>query len=184
MLYLIVFLFCVAVALGTGLLAGWSDFKGMTIPNVCPLIVIGAFIPAFLAVRLSGADIMEPLTSHLTAAGVVMAVTVVLYAVKIIGGGDSKLMSAFSLWAGVPGLAAFLFYMSLVGAAIGIVTIVIRKKKPFKNAPEKSWIARAQNGDNGVPYGIAIVIGAVVCFWQQGYLSPDSLMLFINSGGN
>lgn len=54
MIPLILFLFCVCVAIGTGLLAGLSDFRGMTIPNLYSLVVMGAFVCAFFAVRLAG----------------------------------------------------------------------------------------------------------------------------------
>jgi len=181
MLYLIVFVFCVAVALGTGVLACISDFKGLTIPNLYPALVVGTFVPAAGVVYLSGSSIMGPPLMHLAVAGGVFFLTFILFAVKAFGGGDSKLLTAYALWAGPAGFVQLLFYMAVSGGLLGLVTILIMKKKPFKDPKEGSWIARVQAEESRVPYGIPIVIGAFVAFLQAGFFDPGDLGSFVRA---
>lgn len=170
-------IFCVIVALGFGLASAWSDFKGFTISNAYSIGVILAFIPAFLAVffLVPEAAYFASWKSHLLAAAIMFAVTFVLFTLHMIGAGDSKLATAYALWVGIMGIPAFLFYMTVTGGLLGVATLVLRRWKPFTAPPEGGWIARAQAGSSEVPYGIAIVVGAVVAFFQSGYFNPDRL---------
>lgn len=177
-------IFSVIVAIGFGLASAWSDFKGFTISNAYSLGVIIAFIPAFLAVLLLAPDAgyFASWKSHLLAAAVVFAVTFVLFTLKLIGAGDSKLCTAYALWLGVLGVPAFLFYMTLMGGVLGLMTLLMRRWKPFREPAEGGWIARAQAGASDVPYGIAIVAGAVIGFIQCGYFDPASLAALAQAG--
>jgi prepilin peptidase CpaA len=170
-------IFSVIVAMGFGLASAWSDFKGFTISNVYSIGVILAFVPAFLAVTLMApeAAYFASWKSHLIAAAGVFAVTFVLFTTNMIGAGDSKLCTAYALWVGLLGLPSFLFFMTVFGGLLGLMTLIFRKWKPFKAPAEGSWIAKAQEGASEVPYGIAIVIGALIAFIQSGYFDPDAL---------
>jgi prepilin peptidase CpaA len=176
-LFLVVF--CMLVALGFGIASGVSDFKSMTIPNIYAAGVLLAFIPAFAADIFTGAgmEFFASWKSHVIAMVLMFAVTFVLFSVKLIGAGDSKLITAFSLWVGLSGLAAFLFYMAVLGAMLGIATKIMNKKTLVQSPKEGGWIAKSQAGATGVPYGIAIAFGALIAFWQLGYLLPEKLAL-------
>lgn len=179
MIALIVFLFCVAVALGTGFLAAQSDFKGLTIPNCYPAVIAGLAVPALAASYLGGAHVMGPPLMHVIVAAAVLAITFILFTLKVFGGGDSKLLAAFGLWAGGNGIVTMLFYMALFGALLGAAALFIMKKKPFTAPKEDGWIARVQAGENKVPYGIPIVLGAVIAFIQMGFFSASGLGAFV-----
>lgn len=177
-------IFSVLVAAGFGLASAWSDFKGFTISNVYAAGVIAAFIPAFLALMIFApeAAYFASWKSHLMAAAVMFAVTFVLFSLNVIGAGDSKLCTAYALWAGLLGLPAFLFYMTLCGGLLGLATLLLRRWKPIKNPPENSWLAQAQAGSKEVPYGIAIVAGALAAFVLNGYFDPEALATLARSG--
>lgn len=177
-------IFSVIVAVGLGLASAWSDFKGFTISNIYSLGVILAFVPAFLAVTLLAPDAgyFAAWKSHLLAAAAVFAVTFVLFTTNLIGAGDSKLCTAYALWVGLLGLPSFLFFMTVCGGILGLLTLLMRKWKPFKAPPEGSWLARAQEGSSEVPYGIAIVTGALIAFIQSGYFDPDTLAALAQAG--
>lgn len=179
MLYLVVFIFCVVAALGTGVLAGLSDFKGLTIPNMYPAIIAGVAVPAIGVSWLAGSHVMGPPLMHLVVGVSVLAITFVLFFLKVFGGGDSKLLAAYALWAGPKGVVALLFYMALAGAALGVFTIAVMKRKPFKAPRAGGWIARVQAGENRVPYGIPIVIGAVAAFLEMGLFSSVAIGSFV-----
>lgn len=176
-LFLVVF--CMLVALGFSIAAALSDFKSMTIPNVYCLGIALAFVPAYAADALSGegVEFFASWQSHLLAAAIVFGITFALFGLRMIGAGDSKLCTAIALWVATPGLAAFLFYMAITGAAVGIATKVLNTRRLVEHPKEGSWIARAQEGGAGVPYGIAICAGAVVSFFTLGYFSPAKLGL-------
>jgi prepilin peptidase CpaA len=182
MILLILFLTGLFVAVATGVLSGYSDLKGMVIPNSYSVIVVAAFVLTYGALWLFGReDVFMHIGSHVLAALIVFLVTLVMFAVRAIGGADSKLATAFALWCGIPGLYPFLFYMSVVGGVLAFVALGLRKWKPVKNPPQDSWFARAQAGESKIPYGVAIVFGALVSFYQLGYFNPELLSSFLMS---
>ena len=176
-LFLVVF--CMLVAIGFGIAAAISDFRSMTIPNIYAAGIVLAFVPAFAADALSGSgmEFFASWQSHLIAGISVFALTFILFSLRLIGAGDSKLCSAFALWTGLTGLASFLFYMAITGAVLGVATKVMNKKKIVENPKEGSWADKSQKGNGGVPYGIAICLGAIIAFYQLGFFSPEKLAL-------
>lgn len=185
MILLFIIVFCAIVALGFGAAAAWSDFNRLTIPNIYVLSIAVAFIPAFLATKIFASDIsfFSAWTSHVIAAVAVFGVTYVLFYVRIIGGGDAKLLTVYGLWAGLSGLMPLFFWMALIGGVLGLSTLALRKWKPVKAPAKGSWVEKAQSGSQEVPYGIAIFIGALAAFWQIGYLQPSELMELAAAGG-
>ncbi|MGB4057755.1 MAG: prepilin peptidase [Alphaproteobacteria bacterium] len=171
MIALVLFLTCVLIALAIGVMAAWSDIKGLTIPNWHSAAIALSFFVAFILMHLLGhGEVFKGLYSHMISGGVVFAITATLFAVKAMGAGDSKLATAYAFWVGISGLPAFLFYMSLAVGVVGISALVLGKSKPFKSPAPGSWIARVQGGENKVPYGVAIVCGALACFVKLGYV--------------
>lgn len=178
MFALVIFLTCLFVTLAIGFWAAWSDFKGLIIPNWHSVAIIVSFLVAFAAMKFMGHSVIfSALSSHALAALVIFIITAALFALKTMGAGDSKLSTAFALWIGVSGLPAFMFYMTLVGGLLGLGALVLAKWKPIKNAPSDGWVARVQSGENKVPYGIAISLGALACFVKLGYFGEALLLL-------
>jgi prepilin peptidase CpaA len=182
MLFLIVFLCALFVASSLGLLSAWSDFRGMIIPNSYPLGIILAFVFAYTACALGGDAGPAPfqkLSSHLVAAGVAFLVTFIMTITKVMGGGDSKLITAYALWMGVMNMAWFLFVVTLMGAVMAVMALIVRRAKPFKNVRPGGWVARLQSGEAVVAYGIPIALGALYIFLSEGYVSFDVLKSFL-----
>lgn len=182
MILLIVFLSCLFIVIGAGLLASWSDMKGLTIPNSYSVIIIGVFFFAYGFLWLFGReDVFSPFLSHMLSILIVFVLTAGLFALRVMGGGDSKLSSAYAIWAGLGGLIPFIFYTSLAGGILGITSLVLRKWKPVKAPAAGGWIARVQAGENKVPYGAAIVVGALASFVNLGYFELETLRSFLGS---
>ena len=173
------FFFGVMTALGMCGLAAWTDFKGYRIPNVVSVIIVVAFIVAFSITSMTGQNeiIFASWKSHLGAFVFVLFVTMAMFAVKIMGAGDSKMASAVSLWLGWSGLMPFLFYMTMTGGLLAVASILLKKYKPLKTPLPAfiagTWLEKAQTGVNKVPYGIAIATGALIAFIFLGYFSPE-----------
>lgn len=180
LLFLVVF--CLLVAVGFGIASAISDFKSMTIPNIYAAGIAIAFVPAFAADAMTGGgmEFFASWQSHLLAAVIIFAATFALFSFKVMGAGDSKMCSAVALWCGLSGLAPFLFYMAIIGAMLGLATKMLNNKTMVANAPTGSWIGRSQAGEMGVPYGIAICLGAIIAFYQLGYFSPEKMMMLAN----
>jgi prepilin peptidase CpaA len=178
------FLFGLLVTLGMCGLAAWSDYKGFRIPNLVSIIIIAAFGVAFGVTHLTGQSdaVFGSLKSHLIAAGAVLLITMLFFALRLLGAGDSKFATAIALWAGgPPGFTAFLFYMALLGGLLGLISLALKRWKPLKSPQPDTWPAKAQEGHNAVPYGIAIAAGAVIAFVIKGYFSPDTWAAMFNA---
>lgn len=179
MLSLIIFLFCFLLVIAVGGYAAWSDFRSMKIPNWCSLIILGAFVPVFVILWLQTGSWLPFILSHGLALLVMFLLSFALFAFKLLGAGDSKLASAFALWVGLKGLAAFLVVMTLVGALLALCALVIRKYKPLDTPLPDSWIDQVQQGKSKVPYGIAIWIGALIGFYQVGFFDVAFYQSFL-----
>ncbi len=176
MLLLIIYLACMFVVIGVGVLAGLSDIRGLKIPNIYSLVVILAFVACYGVLRVFGeAGMFYSLSSHLLGAVIVFGVTAAMFAFGLMGAADSKLGTAYALWVGLRGIFPFVFYMTFAGGILALVALALRKWKPFSSPPEGSWIARVQDGESKVPYGVAIVFGALASFVNIGYFSIDVL---------
>ncbi|MEM6811676.1 MAG: prepilin peptidase [Pseudomonadota bacterium] len=178
MLLFFILVFCALIALGFGGAAAWSDYSSMTIPNLYAICIALAFLPAFFMMNYFAPDVTYFSTwqSHTIAFVSVFFVTYVMFLLKLIGGGDSKLITAYALWVGLEGLMALVFFMAIIGGVLGIITLILGQWKPVKKPAKKSWVALAQKGKKQVPYGIAIFSGAIIAFWQAGYLEPNTLI--------
>ncbi len=180
MIFLILFLMFSFAALSMGLMAAVSDYRGMTIPNLYSLLIFGAFILCYAALSAGGYadDVFAPPLAHGFAFLSVFVTTLVLFFIGVWGGGDQKLISAFSVWFGFHGLAVFLVYTALFGGLLAVVALVLRKWKPVEAPAKGSWVDQVQSGEGKVPYGIAISLGALASFFKIGYFSADTLRIF------
>jgi prepilin peptidase CpaA len=146
--------------------AAVSDIQKRIIPNVSVLALLGVFLA--WAVLVLGVG--QPLVSALAAAAIAFVVTFALYAFKVIGAGDSKLFAAAALFCGLGYLPLFALATVLAGGAIAAVSLAAR--------PNRAAVMLAMGGKGdwgrGIPYGVAIAIGAAVVMWGSigGYVQP------------
>jgi prepilin peptidase CpaA len=144
-------------ALLTGVFA-WaaiSDIRDRKIPNWTVLAVIALFVPwTFLT--------HAPWLLALAAGGIALLVSFMLYAMGAFGAGDSKLFSAAALCAGLAHLAQMTVLTALAGGVIAAISLAAR--------PHRAMVMLTMRGKGdygkGVPYGVAIAIGAVVVIWS------------------
>lgn len=177
----LIFFFGILATLGMCGLGAWSDFKGYRIPNIVSGVIILSFVAAYAVLSLTGQKdaIFFSLKSHAGSFFAVLIVTMAMFALKILGAGDSKMAAAVSLWLGFPGLSAFLFYMALTGGLLAAFSLILKKYKPFKALPD-GWLSSAQEGNGNIPYGIAIAAGAFVAFFFAGYFDTAKWAELVN----
>lgn len=177
MLYAVIFSLCVFAAVMAGILSALSDYKGLVIPNRYSVIVILSFFIGYAALYAGGMhiEVLGHFLSHLMAAAIVFVITFIMFALNVWGAADSKLSLSYALWLGFAGVFDFIVVMTIVGGALGVVAIIFKHKKPWPAAPKGTWLARVQEGESVVPYGIAIVCGALYSFVAQGYCNLPAL---------
>ena len=164
MITAVAFLFTLVLALW----ASVEDFRGLQIPNFISVAILASFLAAWAFDRhLVGGSWWLPFAISFG----IFVLSYLMFAVNIMGAGDSKLATVLSLWLGFKGLLIFIFYMSLAGGVLGVLTLLIKKYKPFKSSSGNGWIVQVQGGRNAVPYGIAITLGFFMAAWQGGLFS-------------
>lgn len=130
------------------------DVQSFVIPNRLCLAIAGLW-PAF---ALTDAGHVAWLGAPLVALAA-FAVGFALFAARLMGGGDVKLMAAIALWAG-PGLVLpFIVITSLVGGALSIVVLVASRLQPVMARADGA--ARRSLFRANVPYGAAIAAGGL-----------------------
>jgi prepilin peptidase CpaA len=124
--------------------AGW-DIACRRLPNWLTLAVALAFIPWSLA---SGMDVDDYVLSALAAA-ICFGIGFALFQMRLMGAGDVKLIVGIALWTGLRAdLVRFLMYMGIAGGFLALLFLCVR------------LVAKRNLGE--LPYGVAIVIGALI----------------------
>lgn len=129
-----------------------SDAAHYIIPNWLNGLV------ALLFVGGAVAGVADPV-SGLMAAGALLALGLVLFTLGLMGGGDVKLLVVCALWTGFGRLTVeFIFLTSVMGGALVILTLMLRKIIPpiWLRLAHAHALPRLLTRGEAVPYGIAI----------------------------
>ena len=140
--------------------AALRDATTMTIPNRLTLLTAAAFAPAALVAGLPPAAWGLALATG----GVALLLGVAMFAFGWVGGGDAKLFAACGLWLGVSAAAPFLLWTALTGGVLAGGLLLGRRAAVWAPGFGPAWMRRLLNGEEGVPYGVAIAAGALVAF--------------------
>ena len=161
-----------ALFLGLCLLAAAYDINRLLIPNWLNLTLAGLFVPA---AAVSGLP-LEMIGGHLLAAGLAFLIAFGLFALRIFGGGDAKMIPAVILWMGPMAAFPFLFWMALTGGLFTLMILSVRRSMPAEVIP--GFMRAPFKPEAGVPYGLAIAAGAFIA----GASSPLLTSLFEAAG--
>lgn len=149
------------------IMAGLRDLTTMTIPNWISGLLILGFFPAAFMVGLT------PLTVvlHVGVAMAALCVGMGLFALRLLGGGDAKLMAAACLWLGLSGSGMFVLWTGVAGGMFCVALIVARSQlRPYVvTAPD--WVTHLLDPRGDIPYGVAIAAGALMAFPSSGLLT-------------
>ena len=151
--------------------AAASDLFTMTISNRVSL----ALVAGFLVLAPLGGMGFHDILSHLGAGVSVLTVAFACFAMGWIGGGDAKLAAVTALWFGFGHLMNYLVYASLFGGALTLLLLEFRQwPLPYAFAGQ-TWLLRLHAKDSGIPYGIALAIGALVIYPQTDWIKAIDL---------
>jgi prepilin peptidase CpaA len=144
--------------------AAVSDCASLRIPNWLTGLTAVAFFPMAWATGMPLAE----MAWHLLAGSILFFAGYALFALRLFGGGDAKLMAAAGLWFGTSGSLNFLIMTAIAG---GILALIVAAWSAFSLSWEISGSERTlplrqrlSQWAPKVPYGIALAVGAILAF--------------------
>lgn len=150
-----------AVALAM-IVAAVYDVATLTIPNWLSLALVGLFPAAGILAGFGPADWLW----HLAVGFAALCAGVAVFAFGFAGGGDAKLFAAGALYMGFAQIGQFVFAVALAGGALVLCLLIVRRVPLPVSLISQPWIARLYQKGQGVPYGVAIAIGALMVLPQ------------------
>jgi prepilin peptidase CpaA len=155
--------------------AAASDLFTMTISNRISL----ALAASFLALALMSGMPAYAMLAHVGAGAVVLVVAFGCFAMGWIGGGDAKIAAGAALWFGFGHLLDYLLYASLFGGALTLVLLQFRQwPLPYQFAAGQPWLIKLHAKESGIPYGIALAIGALTVYPETEWIRAVDLAHF------
>jgi prepilin peptidase CpaA len=180
---------CIVAFAALAVLAALGDWSRFMIPNRLALAIVGLWILYALIRVLQG----EPPIFIVWSIGIAALVFLVgfgLFALRLLGGGDVKLLAAATLWAGLDYVLPFILIVSVAGALLGLAFLVPGIGNKFEDDPPPADDAAQVPGNAGtgptqapadpaqpgaapagvatrgrlgrkMPYGLAIAVGCV-----------------------
>ncbi len=147
-------------------LAAVHDLAALRIPNYVPAGLALGFLLGALLMGIS----LPVIGQHLVVGFLMLLFGFTLFALKVMGGGDGKLLAAAGLWFG-PGtvLVSFLFHVALFGGVLAIGLIFFRRIPMPSLVHNQKWLMRLHDTEVGMPYALAIAAGGFIVF-------PESLL--------
>jgi prepilin peptidase CpaA len=149
------------------IIAAASDATSLRIPNwVCGLLAL-LFVPMALVHGMAAQEFFW----HLLTGVILFVAGYALFALRLFGGGDGKLMAAAGLWFGTADTMPFLVYTALAGGALVIVIALLAMVQTHLDYTGSGYSATLRKLAPKVPYGVALAIGAILAFpnswWMQ-----------------
>lgn len=159
----IVMMVMALAAVAVLLYGAWCDVKTHELPDELSIGLVGLWIAKQLLVLWAGIWSGQALVWSLLLSLAVFVAGFVCFILNGVGGGDVKIMSAFSLWIGFEGGVMFLIITLLVG---GVMALVLLTSMVVRHGV-KSVTSRSR----AVPfaYAPAIFVGGLVSVAILGY---------------
>lgn len=138
-----------------------GDFAKRRLSNKLTGLYTLAFIPAAWVAGLSPAVLGQ----HFGVAVVGFLVLLLLFAFRVMAGGDVKLGIAVLLWAG-PGMA--LQTVAVIAWSGGLLAVLGWLADRRVSWPRGlCFLAGGLSARRGVPYGVALALGGIYVLWQH-----------------
>lgn len=147
--------------------AAANDLFTMKIPNKISLALIAAFAVAAVYIQLP----LDKAGMHLATGAAVLAAGFVMFSMRLLGGGDAKLMAAGGLWMGPDHALMYLAYVTIFGGLLSALILAYRKYVPVSATVLPEWAMKLHVQGTGIPYGLAIAASGLLMYpsttWYQ-----------------
>jgi prepilin peptidase CpaA len=154
--------------------AAVSDLITMTISNRISLLLVAGFV---VLAALGGMS-LSAIAMHLAAGLAVLVFAFACFAAGWIGGGDAKLAAATALWFGFEHLGVYLIYATFAGGVLTLLLLQFRKLPLPAGLLSQEWAQRLHDKKTGVPYGVALAIGALAIYPDTEWMQAVDLSRF------
>lgn len=141
------------------LCAAMMDVLTMRIANALSIGLVALFLMLAPVAGMSAQQVLM----HLGVGAVVLIANMLLFHLRLVGGGDAKLLSAAALWIGYEQLAPFLVWVTIFGGALALALLTYRRM-PAGALSLPAWALRLHKQGEGMPYGVAIAAGALLVY--------------------
>ena len=142
--------------------AACSDLLTMRISNKLVLLLAAGFCVLAIVTGMS----LQQFAMHVACAMLVLIVGFTFFAMRWIGGGDAKLAAATTLWLGFGLTLPFLAYAALLGGALTLLILILRRMPLTPFLARFRWLERLHDPKSGVPYGIALAAAGMIIYAQ------------------
>jgi len=155
--------------------AAWWDTRADRIPN--ELTVTGLAAALMLRAPLGS----DAVARGLAGLGIAFLISIILYALRAIGGGDVKLLAGVGAFLGSGEIVGALGLIAVLGAAFALLSVTRKGMLPLLiwNTMElvKSFVSLGQSGKARglgspaaltIPYGVPIAAGTLIWWFGQG----------------
>ncbi len=139
----------------------YFDCTRYRIPNWLNALVIGLYGVMALTAP-------EPVLwkAALIGAGIVFAAGYVVFVLKMMGGGDIKLLTVTALWVGAAKLSGYVMLVAILGGVLSLLLLVLRRMLPLMMGKWEERFPAALKRGAPVPYGIAIAAAFLFHLWS------------------
>lgn len=141
------------------LYAAVNDILSMRIANVVSVGLAAAFVVVALVAGMPPEQILV----HVGVGLAVLLANMLLFHMRLVGGGDAKLLAAAAMWVGYDQLVPFIVYVTIFGGVLALVLLAYRRL-PVDALPLPDWASRLHQPGEGMPYGVAIAAGALIVY--------------------
>ena len=148
------------------IVAGAGDALSMRISNRLNLLVALSFFPMALAAGMP----LPMLGLHVATGLALLLAGYALFALRLFGGGDAKLLAAAGLWLGYPASLGFLSYTAVVGGVLAMAVVLWSFVKLDSEIREGFIARRLQFINPDLPYGLALAVGGILAFSQSWWM--------------
>lgn len=135
------------------------DVLTMRIANRISIALMAAFVITAIIAGMPVATVLL----HLAVGVAVLLVGMVLFQLRLVGGGDAKLLSAAAVWMGYAQLLPYLVWVTIFGGLLALLVLAYRRF-PAAALPLPGWALRLHRQGEGMPYGAAITAGALIVY--------------------
>ena len=141
-------------------LAMVSDVRSFEIPDSLSLLLL----IAYPLVALSAGFSWQQILWAFSLSGLMLVVAIILFLLRIMGGGDGKFLAASVLWTGHERLWEFLFVTTFVGGVLALVLIIFRRLPLASALEDIATIQQLHAKKKDIPYAVAIGCSGLIVY--------------------
>lgn len=137
------------------------DLGTYTIPNVLSAALAVLFVIFLVAAWSMGDAVGWKLVGlHVAAGAAALGVGMALFSLHWIGGGDAKIFAGSCLWLGPVCAIQYTLTAAMFGGVLTLALLALRRF-PVPGFMARPWILNLADPKAGVPYGVALALGAI-----------------------